>query len=75
MTATAVLPHAFDPGALRRARRDARLTLEQAGAAVGKHWLSVQRYEVGRVDPPLPVLVSLAAVYGVHPGDLFVPRM
>jgi transcriptional regulator with XRE-family HTH domain len=71
MTASAALQHALDRDALRRARQGARLTLEQAGDAVGKHRLTVQRYEVGKLEPSASVLAALATAYGVHPGDLF----
>lgn len=76
MTATAVHQHArtpvrFDPVRLRAARHVAGLSLRAAGAHLGYHWVTVQRYELGAIDPPTSVLAALAELYGVHPGDLF----
>jgi hypothetical protein len=74
MTAPAALQHALRPNALGAARRTAGLTLVQAGAAIGKHWMTISKYERGLIDPPASVLVAFAALYGVHPGEFFTPQ-
>lgn len=73
MTAPAALQHALDPDALRRARRCARLTLDDAAAHVGRSASVLARYERGEIDPPASVLAGLARLYRVPPGTFFAP--
>lgn len=49
---------------LRAERGRADLTQEQAGKRAGLSWMSVHRYERGRV-PTVEALYRLAAAYGV----------
>jgi ribosome-binding protein aMBF1 (putative translation factor) len=58
---------------LRDARKRAGLTLVAAGRHLGRDHGTVARYERGEVDPPTSVLVALAGLYRVHPGELFPP--
>lgn len=72
MAASAVLQHAhFRPDRLRAAREAAGLSLRDVSAATGLHYTIPGRFERGVVDPRASVLGVLAALYGVHPGDLF----
>lgn len=71
MTAPAVLHHAPDPAALVSARQAAGLTQIDVAAALGKHWMTISRYERGLIDMPGSVLGALAGLYGVHPGDFW----
>jgi transcriptional regulator with XRE-family HTH domain len=71
MAATAVLSPALDPAALRRARRAAGYTLDDAGRAVGRTGAALSRYETGDVDPPTSMTAALAGLYDVEVGSLF----
>lgn len=80
MTAPAALHHALDPGrvrrgaALRRARKAAGLTQDDAGAAIGRAGAVVCRYESGAVDPPTSITVRLAELYRADIGDLLTAQ-
>lgn len=79
MTAPAALhparhtAHVLDGAALRTARRNARLTQSQAGDAIGRHWVTIARYEAGAIDVPGSVLGTLAGLYGVDVGEFYRP--
>lgn len=64
----------FEPCRLRAARKAAGYTLAQVADIVDRHWMTIRRYEVGLIDLPASMLAELAALYRVHPGDLFTPR-
>lgn len=80
MTAPAVLdpalsrPHTtvrLDPAALRRARKNAGLTLADVEAAIGRSASVVARHERGLIDPPASVLGQLAGLYRVEVGAFY----
>lgn len=55
---------------LRRLRRDKRLKLDDIAAIVGKNRVSVWRYEAGKVNIPVDVLLKLSDYYQVSIDDL-----
>lgn len=57
---------------LRAERARADLTLRDAGERAGIHYVSISRYEQGKL-PTLEALYLLAEVYGVEPGVLLPP--
>ncbi len=74
MAATAVLQHALDPAALRRARLATGLTIYDVGIAIGRAGPVVSRYETGHIDPPSSIVAALASLYGVDPGTFFTTQ-
>lgn len=64
----------FDHRRLRKAREDAGLSREEASLKARRSHASIVAYELGRVSPPLPVLETLAEVFGVEPAALFSDR-
>lgn len=71
MPLLAVLSPALDPDAMRRARKAAGFTLDDAGRAIGRTGAAVSRYETGDVDPPSSITAALAGLYRVEVGALF----
>jgi len=61
---------ALSPTRLRSARQAAGLTRTELAAAINRGEQTVVSYELGRVQPPLATLDSLAAALSVRPGDL-----
>jgi transcriptional regulator with XRE-family HTH domain len=61
----------FDGPALRAARERAGLTRAQLAAAVQRSPAAVLHYERGSAAPSTVVVLRLAAVLGIEPGDLF----
>lgn len=57
---------------LRAARARANLTLREAGDLSGVHYVTLSRYEQGRM-PILSALYHLAEAYGVDVSDLLPP--
>lgn len=57
---------------LRAERARANLTLREAGERANVHYVSIGRYEQGRL-PTIEALYSLAEVYGVEPEILLPP--
>ncbi|MFE9664028.1 cupin domain-containing protein [Streptomyces sp. NPDC005955] len=55
---------------LRERRRGAALTLEAAAASAGLSPAHLSRLETGRRQPSLPMLLSLARVYGTTVSEL-----
>ncbi|WP_415953462.1 helix-turn-helix domain-containing protein [Streptomyces sp. KLOTTS4A1] len=55
---------------LRALRRSAALTLEAAAASAGLSPAHLSRLETGRRQPSLPVLLTLARVYGTTVSEL-----
>lgn len=55
---------------MRAARERAGLTQEEVGNASGVGQAQYNRYENGRVDPSVGVLVRIAASLGVSAGEL-----
>lgn len=55
---------------VRAARERAGLTQEEVGNASGVGQAQYNRYENGRVDPSIGVLVRIAAALGVTAADL-----
>lgn len=74
MTAPTALQPALDPAALRRARNASGLTLEEVGDAIGRHWVTIAKYERGAIDLPASVLGALAGVYRVEVGAFFTTQ-
>lgn len=60
---------AFAPQ-MRRLRRRSGLTLEAAARRVGLSPAHLSRLETGKRQPSLPLLLTLARVYGTTVGDL-----
>jgi transcriptional regulator with XRE-family HTH domain len=60
----------FSGSRLRAAREAAGLSRERVALDIGRSYESVASYELGRVTPPLEVLGTLAALYGVQTADL-----
>ncbi len=56
---------------LRAAREAAGMTQEQLALASGLDMANVSRYETGRREPGVRVIVRLAAALGVQAGKLF----
>jgi len=50
---------------LRESRLAAGLTVEAAALAVQRTAYTINSYELGRVEPPVHILVALSALYGV----------
>lgn len=74
MPPVAVLQHApvqLDPSAMRRVRRAARLTLDDAARTIGRDLSVIAKYERGEIDPPASVLGALAGLYGVGVGAFY----
>jgi len=57
---------------LRAERARINLTLRDAGERSGVHYVSISRYEQGKL-PTLDALFRLAEAYGVEPGVLLPP--
>lgn len=57
---------------LRAERARVNLTLREAGERSGVHYVSISRYEQGKL-PTLDALYKLAEAYGVEPGSLLPP--
>ena len=55
---------------LRAERARANLTLRDAGAKSGVHYVSISRYEQGDKLPTLEALFKLAEAYGVDAATL-----
>ena len=58
---------------LRAERARVNLTLREAGEKAGIHYVSISRYEQGKL-PTLEALYSLAHAYGIEPG-VFLPSL
>jgi transcriptional regulator with XRE-family HTH domain len=58
---------------LRNARIAAKMTPEEVAVAVGRSAVSINGYELGRIEPPIHVLAQIAAVCGVSLGDILDP--
>jgi transcriptional regulator with XRE-family HTH domain len=58
---------------LRAERARTNLTLREAGDRSGVHYVSISRYEQGKL-PTLEALYSLAEAYGIEAGSL-LPEM
>lgn len=56
-------------GKLRAERARVNLTLREAGEKAGVHYVSISRYEQGKL-PTLDALFRLAEAYGVEVADL-----
>jgi transcriptional regulator with XRE-family HTH domain len=54
---------------LRAERARVNITLREAGKRAGIHYVSISRYEQGKL-PTLEALYVLAETYGVEPGVL-----
>jgi transcriptional regulator with XRE-family HTH domain len=72
----------IDPGRLRYAREQRRLTMQQLGNDVGLSIRTIQRFEAGTVSPTPAVLDLLAAHLQVRPewlcgadGEMDAPRL
>lgn len=57
---------------LRAERARANLTLREAGLKARIHYVSISRYEQGKL-PTLDALYRLAKLYGVEPAALLPP--
>lgn len=57
---------------LRAERARLNLTLREVGKAAGVHYVSISRYEQGKL-PTVEALYSLAEVYGIEPTVLLPP--
>jgi hypothetical protein len=57
---------------LRAERARLHLTLREAGERAGVHYVSISRYEQGKL-PTLEALYSLAEAYGIEPTVLLPP--
>lgn len=57
---------------LRAERARANLTLREAGGRAGVHYVSISRYEQGKL-PTLSALYQLAEAYGVEAVALLPP--
>ena len=57
---------------LRAERARANLTLREAGDRSGVHYVSISRYEQGKL-PTVEAMYKLAEAYGVEPGVLLPP--
>ncbi len=57
---------------LRAERARVNLTLREVGQQAGVHYVSISRYEQGKL-PTLEALYALAETYGVEPGVLLPP--
>jgi len=60
---------------LRRARKRARLTLQDAASAVGVDRVTIGNWEAGRYSPKAEYLVDLARAYGVRVESFFAPKL
>lgn len=60
----------FDAARLRAARQDAGLDRGTLAVRVGVSYVTIVGYEHARHVPPAPVLVRLAHVLGIRPGQL-----
>lgn len=60
---------------LRQARIAAGLSVEQIAITVGKSAHTIQGYELGRIEPPLHVLSTIADTYGCALGDILTEPM
>jgi len=58
---------------LKWAREAAELSRKDVADRVHRSVYTIAGYELGRIDPPLPILLNLASLYGVEVADL-VPR-
>ena len=58
---------------LRAERARVNLTLREAGEKAGIHYVSISRYEQGKL-PTLEALYSLADAYGIEP-TVFLPSL
>jgi len=58
---------------LRAERARSGMTLKQAGEKAGIHYVSISRYEQGKL-PTLEALYSLADAYGIEPS-VFLPSL
>lgn len=55
---------------LRLARTEAGISVERAAVRINRTASTVTSYELGRVEPPIHVLVELADMYGTTVGVL-----
>ena len=55
---------------LKKIRKEKGLTEEQLGAKVGVSHAMINRIENGTKDPSIALLVAIAEVLGVEPGEL-----
>lgn len=55
---------------IRTARRNAGLTQEQLGEAIGRDHRTIHRWEYAKREPTLTDLLLLADALHVRPGDL-----
>jgi transcriptional regulator with XRE-family HTH domain len=58
-------------GRKRAMRETAGLTRAQEAVILHRATVSIDRWESGRVPPPIPALLQLCELYGVAPGDFF----
>ena len=54
-----------------RARREARLSAQEASRRIGIQYQSLWKYETGRSVPSMQTIRKMAEVYGVDPNYLF----
>ena len=52
------------PERMRRARKEAGLTLQKAAELSNRHWMTIWRGEKGATEPEKATLADLAEVYG-----------
>jgi transcriptional regulator with XRE-family HTH domain len=62
----------WSPDRLRRLRLAAGFSSTEFAVRIGRSPFSLAGYE-RRQPPPADVLARMAAVLGLHPGDLFAP--
>ncbi len=61
----------FNPARLRRARRQKRLSVQQAATIINKDRSAIWRYETGQTDIPVSVLLALLNAYKASVLDVF----
>ena len=59
--------------ALKRLRRDAGMTIEDVGAAVGRTGKAVSAWETGRSQPSAEMLIDLCRLFGVDISYFYPP--
>lgn len=67
------MAYRLDHAELKRRRLLAGLKAEAVAIAVDRTKETIVSYELGRVVPPMPVLLTLCDLYGCDPADVFVP--
>lgn len=56
---------------IRAARESAGLTRTELAVEVGRSEQTIILYETGRHPAPTEIVVRIAEVLGIHPGELF----